>query len=272
MLRSILLRATLCLCLLGGGTAVAQSAGGAPLTIDSIQQLPDTTLRLAFHFVALPDGTNFVTDRRDSLLLAHGGHEKLRADVLIYYLLKELNDRFRKGMLDYPPSRDTKIRFAQAKNPEDSVAGAYFYAHGERPKLSPDVFNVIFQYHPGKNAPDGSTGGTGSRTIRIYNVLQRYLQGSHDTWSVARNIGHEIGHALSLDHTFKCDNPCAGRGFDPLEECYGDCVEHNHGSDKINCFGGSPRELIMGYGSQVYFTVCEVERMWEFLMRASGLE
>ena len=266
MRRPFLFCIALSVVLLTGAPVAAQSRDALPLTIEAIQERPDTTLQLAFHFVALPDGTNFVTDPRDSLLLAHGGHEKLRADVLIYYLLKELNDRFRKGMLDYPPSRDTKIRFAQARNPEESIAGAYFYAHNERPRLVPGVFNVIFQYHPGKNAPDGSTGGTGSRTIRIYNVLQRYLAGSHDTWSVARNIGHEIGHALSLDHTFKCDNPCAGCGFDPLEECYGDCVEHNRGSDRINCFGGSPRELMMGYGSQVYFTVCEVELMWGFLL------
>ncbi|PPK85801.1 pregnancy-associated plasma protein-A [Neolewinella xylanilytica] len=250
-----------------GGALPGQSAGSEPLPIEVIQQLPDTTLRLAFHFEALPDGRNFVTDPNDSLLIAHGNNEKLRADILIYYVLQELNHRFRTGMVDYAPSRDTKIRFALVETLDSGIRGASFYAHGERPVHVPGAFNVIFRYHPGPRAPNGSTGGVGSTTIYIYNALQTYLAGSQDTWSLARNIGHEIGHALSLDHTFKCDNPCAGQGFDPLEECYGDCVPHNHGSDKINCFGGSSRELMMGYGSQVYLTVCEVERMWGWLLR-----
>ncbi len=245
----------------------AQSPEGDRLTIEEIQELPDTTLRLAFHFVALPDGRNFVSDPQDSLLATHGNNEKLVAKTLTYYLLRELNGRFRTAMLDYEPSRDTKIRFAPAENPEKGIAGAYFYSYRERPVAIPGVFNVIFQYRGGANPPDGSTGGAGSHTIYIYNSLQKYLSGSHDTWSVARQIGHEIGHALSLDHTFKCDNPCAGQGFDPLEECFGDCVPHNHGSDKTNCYGGSQRELMMGYGSQVYLTVCEVERIWNFMLR-----
>ncbi len=238
----------------------------APLTIHDIQQLPDTTFRVAFHFVALPDGRNFVSDPADTLLAAHGNNEKLRADVLMGYLLRELNGRYKTALLDYPGSRDTKIRFTLAGGREHPLGSAYFYRHDERPVPVPGAFNVIFTAHRGRT--DGATNGVGSRTIYIYNRLQAYLKGSVDTWTPARTIGHEIGHAFGLDHTFKCDNPCAGQGFDPLEECHGDCVNNNSGSGQINCYGGSQRELMMGYGSQLFLTPCEVETIWNHLLPA----
>ncbi|NJB84708.1 hypothetical protein GGR26_000453 [Lewinella marina] len=250
-----------------GARVPGQSVKPASPTMDEIRELPDTTLRLAFHFVALPDGTNFVRDARDSLVVAHGGHEKLRADVLMYYLLRELNHRFRVALLDYPPSRDTKLRFALVGGADRPLESAAFYREGEPLRPVAEGFNIVFTRYRGRGRPDAATTGTGSTTIYVYDRLQTYLAGSHDTWTVARLIGHELGHALSLDHTFKCDNPCAGRGFDPLEECYGECTDHNGGSGAVNCFGGSPRELMMGYGSQLHLTVCEVERMWAFLLR-----
>ena len=238
-----------------------------PLTIDDIQELPDTTFRLAFHFVGLPDGRNFVVDPADSLLAAHGDNEKLRADVLMGYLLRELNYRYRTALLDYPDSRDTKLRFAYAAGPERPLESAYFYAHGERPRRVPGAFNVILTTYRGRGKPNGATTGVGSDQIFLYNNLQSYLAGSVDTWTPARILAHEIGHALSLDHTFKCDNPCAGQGFDPAEECFGNCVGDNYGSGPVNCFGGSQRELMMGYGTQLYLTTCEVERIWNYLLR-----
>lgn len=252
-----------------GNFLPAQSDSLPRLTMDAIRQLPDTTLPIAFHFVGLPDGRNFVTDPRDSLLAAHGNNDKLRSNILVYYLLLELNAKFRGGMLDYPPSKDTKIRFGLYKPGEGELPALQHYAYGERPRMVPGVYNVIFQYRAGKS-PDGSTGGTGSKRIVVYNVLQRYLAGSSDFWTVARNIGHEIGHSLSLDHTFHCENPCAGQGFDPAEECFGTCVPHNQGSGEVNCFGGSDRQLLMGYGAQTSLTVCEVERMWNYMLRREG--
>ena len=258
---------------MGLGAGIRGQAGvrNAWLSLDEIQSLPDTTLALAFHFVALPDGRNFVLDPRDSLLIAHGNNEKLRANILVYYLLGELNRVFRGGMLDYAASKDTKIRFELYAGQEDGDDGIQLYDFGERIRPLPGAYNVIFQYRAGKS-PDGVTGGRGSRRIVVYNLLQRYLTGSNDTWTPARNIGHEIGHALGLDHTFHCDNPCAGQGFDPLEECFGECVDHNFGSGPVNCYGGSDRQLLMGYGSQVHLTACEVERMWNYMLGAARSE
>ena len=253
--------------LMAGWRAHGQDASDLPwMSMDEIQSLPDTTLPLAFHFMALPDGRNFVLDPQDTLLAAHGNNEKLRANVLVYYLLGELNRIFRDGMLDYAPSKDSKIRFALYRDSASRLTGIQFYAYKEPVRMVPEAYNIIFRYRPGKS-PDGATGGTGSRRIMVYNVLQQYLAGSNDTWTVARNIGHEIGHALSLDHTFNCANPCAGQGFDPLEECYGECVDHNFGSGPVNCFGSSDRQLLMAYGAQVHLTVCEVERMWNYLLQ-----
>ena len=254
------------LCIGTGWWLPAQDpASTAWLSMVEIQSLPDTTLPLAFHFVALPDGRNFVLDPQDSLLAAHGNNEKLRANILVYYLLGELNRVFSSGMLDYPASKDTKIRFATYAGSEHDPPGIQLYGYGEQVSMVPEAYNVIFRYRPGKS-PDGSTGGTGSRRIVVYNLLQQYLAGANDTWTPARNIGHEIGHALGLDHTFHCDNPCAGQGFDPHEECYGECVDHNFGSGRVSCYGSSDRQLLMAYGSQVHLTVCEVERMWNYLL------
>ncbi|WP_116125014.1 M43 family zinc metalloprotease [Lewinella sp. IMCC34183] len=247
------------------GWGGAQSGKPARLTIDDIQALPDTTFGVVFHFVALPDGRNYVADARDSLLATHGNNEVLRADVLMWYLIREVNKRFRTGVIDYPPSKDTKLRFVYANGP-DPLASAYFYAHGERLRPVAGAFNVILVDHPGTT--NASTRGKGSRTIYLYNTLPDYLRGSNNTWDPARTLAHEIGHALSLDHTFKCDNPCAGRGFDPYEECFGECVNHNSGSGEVSCFGGSDRELLMGYGSQLFLTPCEVEQIWDHLRTA----
>lgn len=254
-------------CLVGQARVPAQSGTPAPkLTIGEIHSLPDTTFPLFFHFVALPDGRNFVADTTDSLFLAHGRHEKLRADVLMYYMLRELNHRFRTALLDYPPSRDTKIRFGYAHPEAPPLESARFYRFGEPVRSVPGTFNIVFTSRAGSSRTDGATTGTGSHTVYVYNRLQTYLAGSHDTWTVARLIGHEIGHALSLDHTFKCDNPCAGQGFDPLEECFGECTPHNSGNGRQNCFGGSSRDLMMGYGSQLHLTICEVEQIWNYLL------
>ena len=178
------------------------------MTVDDLPRLPEVIFAVAFHFVALEDGTNFVTDPQDSLVLAHGGHEKLRADVLMYYLLREMNGRFRSALLDNPATKDTKIRFAYLNGPAEPLRSAFFYSAREPIAYRNDALNIVFTAYRGRGgAPSGATLGTGSNRIFVYNQLQNYLQGSHDTWTPARVINHEFGHSRGLDHTFKCDNP-----------------------------------------------------------------
>ncbi|WP_420460944.1 M12 family metallo-peptidase [Neolewinella sp.] len=239
------------------------------MTVEDLPRLPEVTYAVAFHFVALEDGTNFVTDPQDSLVLAHGGHEKLRADVLMYYLLREINGRFRSGLLDYPGTKDTKIRFAYLNGRDEPLRSAFFYTARQPIAYQKDALNIVFTAYRGRSSsPSGSTPGVGSNRIIVYNQLQRYLRGSHDTWTPARVIAHEFGHTRGLDHTFKCDNPCNGIDLVALDECYGKCATNNSGSTTagVNCHGGSARELMMAYGSQVYLTVCETELLWNYLL------
>ncbi len=246
-------------------TAVAQS--GSPrdscaayrLGIEELQQLPGMTVRLAFHFVALPDGRNFAPEAE---------LEKLRAATFLYYVLGEMNTRMRVAVLDYPPSRDTRLRFALVNGPQEPLASCFFY--GNRDKVVPldGAMNVVFTDYRGRGkAPDGAITGTGSNRITVYNRLQTYLAGSQDTWTVARLINHEFGHTQGLDHSFKCDNPCAGIDLEPREECFGVCTTNNAGSTAgTNCYGGSERALMMGYGTQLSLTVCETEQLLNYLL------
>lgn len=238
------------------------------MTVDDLPRLPTVTFALAFHFVALDDGTNFVTDPQDSLLLAHDGHEKLRADVLMGYLIRELNGRFRTALLDMPATKDTRIRFAYLNGAEQPLCSAYFYGSQDRIAYREDALNIVFTRYRGQRAPSGSTPGVGSNSVYVYNQLQNYLRGSHDTWTVARVIAHEFGHSRGLDHTFKCDNPCNGVDLVATDECFGKCTTNNNGSTTagVNCFGGSARKLIMAYGAQVHLTPCETELLWNYLI------
>ncbi len=255
------------LALLCGTCLTAAAQSGSPrdscaayrLGIDELQHLPGMTVRLAFHFVALPDGRNFAPE---------SNVEKLRAASFLYYVLGEMNTRMRVAVLDFPPSQDTRLRFALVNGPEDPLASCFFY--GNRDKVVPleGAMNVVMTDYRGRGrAPDGSITGVGSNRITIYNRLQDYLAGSQDTWTVARLINHEFGHTQGLDHSFKCDNPCAGIDLEPKEECFGVCTTNNAGSTAgTNCYGGSPRALMMGYGTQLSLTVCETEQLLNHLL------
>ena len=242
--------------------------GQQAFTVDRLADYPTVTFRLAFHFVARADGLNFARSSQDALVLAHGGHEKLRADVLIYYLLEELNLRFRQALLDHPASRDTRIRFVALRG-SDLLASASFYGYRDPVTYLPDALNIVITpYRAGARAPSGSTPGVGSNRIYLYQLLDSYLRGSDNTWDPARVLAHEFGHTRGLDHTFKCDNPCNGVDLVAEEECFGRCASNNAGSTTagINCFGGSARKLMMGYGSQLHLTRCETEQLWTYIL------
>ncbi len=239
---------------------MAQSIG-----MDSILRSPPITVRLAFHFVADTAGRNFVSDRQDSLLLAHGGHEKLLADVFMYYVLGEMNKRMRLAVLDVPETRDTRIRFALV-NGKDYLRSAYFYGNGERPRMIDSALNLVFRPNLRKGAPTAQTGYHSNR-IDVFNVLRTYLGGSHDTWSVARTINHEFGHTQGLKHSFNCSNPCDGAGLLVADECGGECVSNDSRNGESNCYGRSPRDLMMGYGTQLHLTVCELEWLWTAMLQ-----
>ncbi|MBB4078478.1 hypothetical protein GGR28_001091 [Lewinella aquimaris] len=244
-------------------------AGQRTYDIHELQALSPATFRLAFHFVGLEDGRNFTGDPDDPVLAAHGNNEKLRADVLMRYLLNEMNFRFRTALLDFAPSRDARIRFALVNGAEEPLRSAFFYRHGERVRTLDDAMNIIFTRYPGPGkAPDASVPGVGSNRIHVYNRLPGFLKGSHDTWTIARIINHELGHTQGLDHTFNCNNPCAGIDLEPEDECFGACTTNNNGSAAgTNCYGGSGRDLMMGYGSQLHLTVCETEQLWNYMLR-----
>ncbi len=261
MKRILLALICCCSCLTAGAQSGSprDSCADYRLTVDEWQRMPVVTVRLAFHFVALADGRNFAPEAEI---------EKLRAATFMYYVLEEMNQRMRLALLDYSPSRDLRIRFALVNGPDNARASAFFYDHDAPVKPLDAALNVILTDYRGRgNPPDGSISGAGSNRITIYNRLQTYLSGSQDTWTVARVINHEFGHTQGLDHSFKCDNPCAGIDLEPQEECYGECTTNNSGSAAgTNCFGGSPRALMMGYGTQLNLTVCETEQLWNYLL------
>ena len=263
-MRHLLLLACCWVQLLSAQTARAV----ASFSVDHISDYPTVTFPVVFHFVARADGLNFAQTTQDSLLLAHDGHEKLRAEIFMYYVLRELNGRFSSALLD-APTKDTRIRFVYRYPDRKPLRGARFYGYRDPVNYVADALNIVITPYRGRgSAPSGSTPGTGSNRIFIYNILERYLRGSHDTWMPARIIAHEFGHTCGLDHTFKCDNPCAGVDLFPEQECYGRCTTNNTGSTSagVNCHGGSARELIMAYGSQVHLTRCELEQLWNYLI------
>lgn len=234
--------------------------GQAP-TIGEIQsRTAPATFRVAFHFVGAADSSNFVLEGKPE-------RELLRADVFVGYLLREMNERYATAVIG-GTQQDSRIRFAPVNGREDVKRSIFLYGHDERPRYLPDAMNIVFTHYGSRGkSPDGSTDGAGSNRIRIYNRLERIKGGEAQWWSIARVIDHEIGHTQGLDHTFKCDNPCGGIDIDVRAECYGECATNNSGSvGKTNCYGSSKRELMMGYGSQVYLTVCETELMWKYLL------
>ena len=249
------MRVVLFLWLLVGGVVRAQSP-----TIGEIQARTDpATFKLAFHFVATADSSNFSASERA------GNNELLRAAALIPRVVGEMNKRFANAVVDTPDA-DARIRF-RLVNGEEVLESVYFYGPGERPRMLPEAMNVIFQPYGRGRAPTASTDGAGSNRVRVYDQLAKYQAGGNDYWSVARAINHEIGHTQNLDHTFKCDNPCGGVDIDVRSECHGECATNNSGSvGSVNCYGASDRELMMGYGSQVYLTVCETEQLWTYLL------
>lgn len=227
------------------------------LSYDEISPLPQVNFKLAFHFKAKSNGQNFTCDPNDPIVNLNW---HFYAPNYVNRVVSELNDRMSEGLVINGTHFDMDVRFS-LQNGGDCGPGIFIYGPSESISPIADAINIHFLNDPQDPGIRGWTS-FGVNNIYVENVMDQALQGSVKWWEHARLINHEFGHTRHLHHTFYCDNPCNGIDIDADDECYGTCkTQPNTGN---GCFGSST--LTMGYGPQLYFTKCEYEQLWNYIL------
>ncbi len=240
------------------------------LSTNEILELPEITIKLAFHFRENDNGENFTCDPNDPIV---DQNSLLYAPTFVYWILYEMNRVMDHALIlngDY--DENMKINFVLIDSTEcPGHPGIFLYDYGEVIPDIPNALDITFTKltrHGGY--PFWGSSCTGCE-ISYHNVLYNYLYGSsynrNNWWDVARSILHEFGHSTSLDHSFYCGNPCNGVDIDADAECGGHCVPFPNGDGNYDCWGNYSQDtLVMSYGLNLNFTECEFQHMWNYIL------
>ncbi len=151
---------------------------------------------------------------------------------------------------------DSRIRYAlytEPNNPNDPYGGVFFSSNTPTIQYPENAVTVtVKDEDPLPNDP--KLGGAGGGDIVMNNYYYYYSIGNSlfGGWNAARTFMHEIGHNLSLCHSFYPGNSCIGVDIDPFFECKGTatgtvtCGEGTEGCDTW----GAPTHNIMSYSGQ----------------------
>lgn len=217
--------------------------------------MPEITFTLAFHFKANASGQNFHCDANNQ--------NNLYAPNLAYYVINEMNERMSKAVFINGVESDAKIRFV--KSTQGSCSGIFYYTSSQQFQDLPNAFNVHF--YDTQSQTDMTVRGStwwGVNYINVENVLKTFLNGSNNTWDLGRLINHEFSHTRNLNHAFYCSNPCNGIDLNANDECCGACKTQPYTGS--GCWACSQDDLMMSYGTQLHYTKCEVEQMWNYMI------
>lgn len=230
---------------------------------------------VVFHFVANNNGNNFLPGPLESdPWNTNPSFGSYNAFVLMLGINNRLRNIVRDNSTPNPPNeqslKDSNIRF-KFKYPNYSEQNFKFYISENAISYDSDVMNIVISgtqiSSNGNYNSGGSASGVGSGnriTLINFAKLQLDINPSMSIHYIYETvILHEFGHLMSLNHTFHCSNRCTGVAFnftqDDKKECCGICKSHNSNSGP-NCFACSP--MVMGYGSQYIFSICELEGIW----------
>lgn len=225
------------------------------ISFEEIANIPDVTFTLAFHFKANAAGQNFHCDANNQ--------NNLYAPNVVTNVINEMNERMSKAVFINGIESDAKISFV--KSTQGSCSGIFFYTSSQQYQDLPNAINVHFF---DTQSPTDLTvrGGTwwGVNWIQVENVLKTFLNGSNNTWDLGRLINHEFSHTRNLNHAFYCSNPCNGIDLNANDECCGTCATQPYTGS--GCWACSQDDLMMSYGTQLHYTKCEVEQMWNYMI------
>lgn len=228
------------------------------LTLDEILALPDANFKIAFHFKANSIGDNFTCDPNDPIVTSN---TFLYAPTLVNAVINEMNTRMSSALLLNGQNTDAKITFSLINGGDCN--SIFLYESNESFTVLPDAINIYFINVP--NDPGIRAWTTyGSNKMYIENVLEAFLNGSNNFWSIGRVMNHEFGHTRNLLHSFNCNNPCNGIDIVVEDECCGQCWPDD--SNSSGCWGCSSQQLIMAYGIQLHFTECEFIQLWNYIV------